>query len=87
MILIKPKIFILAILTEDKRILSDPAPQIAVSELADSSVNLVVRPWAKSEDNWPVFFDTTENVKKKFDLEGISIPFPQRDIHLFEHKE
>ena len=75
------------ILAQDQRILPEPAVQIAVSELADSSVNFVVRPWVKSADHWPVYFDTTEAVKKKFDAEGISIPFPQRDIHLFEHKE
>ncbi len=75
------------ILAQEKRILPEPAPQIAVSELADSSVNFVVRPWVKSADHWPVYFDVTEAVKKKFDEEGISIPFPQRDVHLFEHKE
>jgi len=59
---------------------------IAVKELADSSVNLVVRLWVKTEDYWDVYFDTTENVKKRFDAEGISIPFPQQDVHLYEHK-
>ncbi|MFW8600641.1 mechanosensitive ion channel domain-containing protein [Desulfobacterota bacterium M19] len=81
------KAIISGILAQDKRILPEPAPQIAVSELADSSVNFIVRPWVKSSDHWPVYFDITEAVKKKFDIEGISIPFPQRDIHLFEHKE
>ncbi|MBQ0719878.1 MAG: mechanosensitive ion channel [Gammaproteobacteria bacterium] len=66
----------------DERILKEPAPVIAVSELADSSVNFVVRPWVKSADYWGVYFDLTEAVKKRFDQEGISIPYPQQDIHL-----
>jgi len=75
------------ILAKDERILKDPAPKIAVVELADSSVNFVVRPWVKSEYYWDVYFDTTENIKKSFDVQGISIPFPQRDVHMYEHKE
>jgi small conductance mechanosensitive channel len=70
----------------DDRILKDPAPVIAMSELADSSVNFVVRPWVKSSDYWSVYFDLTEKIKKRFDAEGISIPFPQRDVHIYEHK-
>jgi small conductance mechanosensitive channel len=68
----------------DERILKDPEPVIAVSALADSSVNFVVRPWVKSDDYWPVLFDMTEAVKLRFDKEGISIPFPQRDVHLHQ---
>jgi small conductance mechanosensitive channel len=74
------------ILEKDDRVLKDPAPMIAVKEFADSSVNFVVRVWVKTENYWDVYFDTTENVKKRFDAEGISIPFPQRDVHLYEHK-
>ena len=74
------------IIAADSRILKDPAPQIAMSEMADSSVNFVVRPWVKPDDYWGVYFDTTEAIKKKFDEAGISIPFPQRDVHLYEHK-
>lgn len=74
------------IVSKDTRILSDPAHQIAVSELADNSVNFVVRLWVNSEDYWGVFFDTNETVKIRFDEEGIGIPFPQRDVHLYEHK-
>jgi small conductance mechanosensitive channel len=70
------------IVKADKRVLKDPAPQIAVSELADSSVNFVVRPWVKSADFWAVKFDLTEKVKLEMDKAGISIPFPQRDVHL-----
>ena len=74
------------ILAKDARILKDPAPTIAVSELADSSVNFVVRPWVKTTDYWDVYFNTTEQVKRRLDEEGISIPFPQRDVHVFEQK-
>jgi small conductance mechanosensitive channel len=71
----------------DSRILQDPAPTIAVAELADSSVNFVVRPWVKSADFWGVKFDFTEAVKLRFDQEGISIPFPQMDVHLHKDAE
>jgi len=74
------------VIAKDNRILKDPATTIAVSELADSSVNFVVRPWVKGEDYWNVYFDTTENVKKALDIAGISIPFPQRDVHIYEQK-
>ncbi len=70
------------ILTGDDRILKDPSPTVAVSELADSSVNFVVRPWVKTADYWGVYFDITEKVKITFDELGISIPFPQTDVHL-----
>jgi small conductance mechanosensitive channel len=66
----------------DDRILADPACTIAVSQLADSSVNFVVRPWVKAADYWGVTFDLTEAIKKRFDQEGISIPFPQQDVHV-----
>ena len=66
----------------DERILADPACKIAVSQLADSSVNFIVRPWVKAADYWPVMFEMTEAIKKRFDQEGISIPFPQQDVHL-----
>ena len=69
---------------EDERILKDPETVIAVSELADNSVNIVVRPWTKSGDYWGVYWDLTENVKLTFDKEGISIPYPQRDVHLHQ---
>jgi small conductance mechanosensitive channel len=73
---------IMSLVKEDERILSDPATQIEVMELADSSVNFVVRPWVRSEDYWPVFFDLTRNVKENFDKNGIEIPFPQRVVHM-----
>jgi len=71
------------ILAEDERFLKDPAPTIGVLELADSSVNFAFRPWVKAEDYWNVFFDTQEKIKKRFDAEGIGIPFPQRDVHIY----
>ncbi len=70
------------ILREDNRILPEPAPQIAVAELDDSSVNFVVRPWVKKEDYWGVKFDITRKVKEEFDANGIEIPFPQRSVHM-----
>lgn len=70
----------------DERILKDPAPTIAVSELGESSVNIVVRPWVKTSDYWDVYFQLTEKIKTTFDERGISIPFPQRDVHIFNEK-
>lgn len=75
------------ILAADNRVLKDPAPTVAVVEMADSSVNLVVRPWCTGDDYWGVYFDTTEAIKKTFDEQNITIPFPQRDVHIYEHKE
>lgn len=72
---------------DDSRVLTDPAPIIAVAELADSSVNLVFRPWVKTADYWDVRFDLTEKIKNALDAAGISIPFPQQDVHLFVEKE
>ena len=69
----------------DDRILDEPAPTVAVSELADSSVNFVVRPWVKTPDYWGVMFALTEAIKKRFDQDGISFPFPQQDVHLYKH--
>jgi small conductance mechanosensitive channel len=72
------------LVTADERILKDPACLIAVSELADSSVNFTVRPWVSTADYWAVKFELTEAIKKRFDQEGISIPFPQRDVHVYK---
>jgi small conductance mechanosensitive channel len=68
----------------DERILKDPASLIAVSELGDSSVNFVVRTWVNSADYWGVYFGLTEAIKKRFDQEGISFPYPQQDVHLIK---
>jgi small conductance mechanosensitive channel len=73
---------ILELIKADTRILADPAPQVAVSELADSSVNFVVRPWVKKEDYWGVKFDLTRAIKEAFDKNGIEIPFPQHTVHM-----
>ncbi len=64
-------------------VLKEPEPVIRVSELADSSVNLICRPWVKTADYWPVYWELTRAVKERFDAEGLSIPFPQRDVHLY----
>jgi small conductance mechanosensitive channel len=77
----KAKDLLEKIVTADERVLKDPAPVIAVSELADSSVNFVVRPWVKTGDYWAVLWDITEKVKLEFDSNGISIPYPQMDVH------
>ena len=77
----KAKNIIQTILDADERIFKDPAALIAVGELADSSVNFNVRPWCKTEDYWGVYFDTHENIKIAFDEQGISIPYPQMDVH------
>lgn len=82
----KAKDVINGLIAADSRILKDPAPFVAVSELADSSVNFVVRVWAESANYWGIFFDMTENVKKAFDSNGISIPFPQTDVHVYNEK-
>lgn len=72
------------IVAADTRVLKDPACTIAVAELADSSVNFVFRPWVETADYWGVKFDLTEAIKKRFDEAGISIPFPQQDVHLYQ---
>jgi small conductance mechanosensitive channel len=69
------------IIAADERVLKDPAPVIAVGALAESSIDFLVRPWAKTEDYWQLLWDTTETVKHRFDEAGISIPFPQVDVH------
>ncbi len=72
------------ILSGDTRVLAEPASTVAVAELADNSVNFVVRPWVKTADYWAVRFDVTEAVKQRFDAQSISIPYPQRDVHLHQ---
>ncbi|MCB1729151.1 MAG: mechanosensitive ion channel [Halieaceae bacterium] len=80
--LLKAKQLLQEIINEDPRVLKDPAPVIALGTLNDSSVDFLVRPWAKTEDYWALLWDTTEKVKLKFDEAGISIPYPQMDVHL-----
>ncbi len=78
----KAKSVLNQLLAEDDRVLSDPAAQVVVSELADSSVNFTVRAWVNAADYWGLYFDLTERVKMRFDEENISIPYPQQDVHL-----
>jgi len=80
----KVKRVINEVLAEEKRLLDDPVPLVGLLKLGDSSVDFAVRPWVKSSDYWPVFFDLQETMKRRFDKEGISIPFPQRDVHLVQ---
>jgi small conductance mechanosensitive channel len=72
------------IVDEHPKVMDDPAPTVAVFEMADSSVNLLVRPWCKAEDYWAVWFDVTQSIKEEFDRAGISIPYPQRDVHMYQ---
>jgi small conductance mechanosensitive channel len=72
------------VLAEEPRLLADPEPLVGLLSLGDSSVNFAVRPWVRSSEYWPVFFALQEAMKKRFDQEGISIPFPQRDVHLYQ---
>jgi small conductance mechanosensitive channel len=78
----KAKKLLEEIIAADDRVLADPAPAVVVGELADSSVNFLVRPWVNAADYWGVFWDTTETVKLRFDEAGISIPYPQMDVHM-----
>jgi small conductance mechanosensitive channel len=82
----KAKTVLTQLVQADTRILKEPAPQIVVGELGDSSVNFKVRVWCNSPDYWGIYFDTQEKVKLTFDSEGISIPFPQRDVHVINQQ-
>ena len=78
----KVKTVLQDILTHDERVLKDPAPTVGVLALTESSVKLVVRPWVKTADYWSVFFAVQENIKSRFDAEGIGMPIPQQDVYL-----
>jgi small conductance mechanosensitive channel len=80
--LLKAKAILEEMVNGHELVLKDPAPKIAVSELADSSVNFVVRPWVNAADYWTVKWDLTEKIKLRFDAEGIEIPFPQMSVHI-----
>jgi small conductance mechanosensitive channel len=80
----KTKETLKAIFAADERVFSDPEPFVVLSELADSSVNFTCRVWVKASDYWAVYFDTMETVKLRFDAENISIPYPQRDVHMHQ---
>jgi small conductance mechanosensitive channel len=79
----KAKRVIETVLAADKRVLSEPEPTVAVMALGDSSVNFAVRPWVKATDYWGAYFDLTGNIKMGLDENGITIPFPQRDVHVY----
>ena len=74
------------VITADPRVLAEPAPVVAVSEMADSSVNLVVRPWVAASDYWATRWDLTRALKEQLEAAGCSIPYPQRDVHLFQQQ-
>ncbi|MBD5778909.1 mechanosensitive ion channel [Pelagicoccus sp. NFK12] len=74
------------IIAAEPRVLAEPKPFVGVAEMADSSVNFAFRPWVKVEDYWDLFFHFNEQIKIRFDEEDITIPFPQRDVHLFQEK-
>lgn len=85
--LLKAKEVLKRLVDEEPRRLPEPESMVAVSELADSSVNFTVRIWVKSSDYWDTYFDMTEKVKLTLDKEGISIPYPQSDVHLYQHSK
>jgi len=83
-----PKVegLLMEILVAHDKVLKTPEPMVKLHELADSSVNFVARPWVRTEDYWDVHWDVTREVKMRFDAEGVSIPFPQQDVHLYGDK-
>lgn len=80
----KARSIMLSLIDADERTLKEPAPMVVVSELADSSVNFTVRIWCNAGDYWPLKFDMTKKIKEAFDKDGISIPYPQRDVHMIK---
>lgn len=82
----KAREIIIGIVSADERVHKDPAPFVGLINLGDSSVDLVTRVWVFAADYWDLFFEINEKVKKEFDKQGISIPFPQRDVHLIQAK-
>lgn len=82
----KAESLIIEILGQHPKVLKNPAPVVKTHELADSSVNIICRPWVNTPDYWDVHWDLTKQVKKRFDAEGISFPYPQQDVHMFQSK-
>jgi small conductance mechanosensitive channel len=80
----KTREIIKAILDANECVLKDPAPTVMLLELGESSVDFAVRPWVKAADYWTTRADLLETIKTRFDQEGINIPYPQRDVHLFQ---
>lgn len=83
----KAREIVLGILSEDERVLPDPAVSVALMNFGDSSIDLVARPWVAPSDWWPVLAETREKIKKAFDANGITIPFPQQDVHIIRDAE
>jgi len=83
----KTEKLLLDIVSSHEAVLDDPVPMIRLHELGDSSVNFIVRPWVKTEDYWETYWAITREVKMRFDEEGVSIPFPQRDVHLYQQTD
>jgi len=82
----KARQIILDVLNSDERTLADPAAVVVLTELADSSLNLSARAWVNTSDYWDYFFENLESIKEELDKAGIEIPFPQRDVHLYQQK-
>lgn len=82
--IIKVKKILQEILDNEPRILPEPTPTIGLMKMGDSSINFAFRPWVKVEDYWDLFFGLQEQIKIRFDAQNITIPFPQRDVHLFK---
>ncbi|WP_347331265.1 mechanosensitive ion channel family protein [Marinimicrobium locisalis] len=83
----KAKDVMMTAITADERVLEEPAPNVAVSALADSSVDFIVRPWVKTDDYWPLYWDMNEKIKLDLEANGMTIPFPQRDLHVYNDSE
>ena len=83
----KAKEVLMRLMTSDPRVLKDPAPFVAISELADNSVNIICRPWVRPTEYWNVYYDLTEKGKITLEENGMTIPFPQREVHIYEHKK
>lgn len=79
------KAALMDLLSKDPRVLKDPVPFVGVSAMAESSIDFAVRPWVNVSDYWAVFFDLNEAIKKRIEAEGLTIPFPQRDVHVYKH--
>ena len=82
----KAEQLLMDILKQHNKVLDDPEPAVKLHKLGESSMDFVVRPWVAAEDYWYVYWDVTRAVKMRFDEKGISIPFPQRDVHIYEEQ-
>ncbi len=83
----KAKDIMMEVMSSDERVMENPEPMVGLLELGDNSVNFAARPWVDPAVYWDVYFDINERVKQRFDEEGVSIPFPQRDVHIFQEND